>query len=230
MITKEIKLGTKLELESINSLNIRIGQSFTSKLMDILDDRNFIIVPPIHERKILFIPIGSRIRVTFLHAKYGMQSFIATITKKEKADNQIYMHIQQETDYEKIQRRQNFRLDCTLDVKYRIVNEDSFSQVPENAVPDYKKALTKNISAGGAAIVTDDEIPKDSIIETIYYLDSGIQAKAICKIIRSSVIEFPKGKKYEYSIIFTDIHHKEKDKIVKFTFDMQRQLLKNSKI
>lgn len=228
MNIQDIKIGTKLEIELINSAGEKIGQTFISQIMDITDSTNIVVAAPMFESKIAFIPTGEKIRLIFIHDKYGLVSFIGTIYKKEKYDNLVGFRISVDTELQKIQRRNYFRLDYVLDVQYRTFQFDLKGQGILKITSTYKKALTRNISGCGACIVTEEEIPKDSGIELVIALDPANTINVLCKIVRLTVIEQERGKKYEYGLYFIDIPQKHQNAIVKFVFDQQKLMAKKA--
>ena len=224
----DTKIGTKLEIELINRVGQKIGQTFISQIMDIIDRNNVVIAAPMHESRITYIPIGVKVRLIFIHEKYGLLSFIGTVVKKEKRDNLIEFDITIDSEFENTQRRNFFRLDCVLDAQYRILQNEPQEQDPSDIAPAYKKALTRNLSGCGACIVIDEAIPKDAGIELILTLGPTISVKVVCKVVRSSVIELTKGKKYENGLYFTEISKKDQNSIIKFVFDQQKLLIKKT--
>lgn len=218
----DTKVGTKLEIEVLNSLGQKIGQTFISQIMDIVDNRKIVIAAPIHESRISFIPSGARIRAVFLHHVHGLMSFMGLVVKKDKRDNLIEFDIVIETELERIQRRNYFRLDCTLDGQFRIFDETE-QQDSITSSAQYKKVITKNVSGCGACIVAEEDVPKGSIIELIVFLDAGNPVRVICKVIRNIEIEVAKGKKYELGLYFNSISEKDQAAIIKFVFDQQKR-------
>lgn len=227
------KLGTKLELELINSIGQKIGQTYISQLIDIIDDKNIVISAPIHESRLMFITNGTKIRILFFHYKLGLACFSGTVTGKEKNENLILFDIKIETELEKIQRRNYFRLDCLLNAEYFLLPNETSEGETQVETPiaidkEYRKAIAKNLSGCGVCIVIGEDIPKGSIIEVIVALDKENSIKAKCKVVRSSPIETSKDKKFELGLYITQISNKDQDAIIKFIFDQQRLKLKNN--
>lgn len=226
----DIKLGTKLDLELVNSLGEKIGQTYVSQLIDVIDKENIIIAAPIHEARLMLITNGTRIRSILLHEKQGLLCFRGIIAGKEKKENIISFHVKIEGDFEKIQRRKYFRLDCNLNASYRPHPEEDAGQPKEKKPPAqaYKKTLTKNISGCGVCIVTEEEFPRNSLLEVVLWLNKDTTIKVVCKAIRSIRIEGIKEKKYELGLYFSEISQRDQDMVIKFIFDQQRLLLKNN--
>jgi len=230
MDVKKIPIGTKFDLELINSIGERIGKIYISQLLDVIDSKNIIMSCPIHESRLTFIANGTHVRVVFHNDKHGLLSFTGIITEKEKTDNIIVLHTLINSDFEKIQRRNHFRLDCFIDGKYCILPEDTpdkrIESDPENKT--YKKILAKNISGSGACIVSEDELVGGSLIELTLNLNKDTSIKTICKVIRSILMENNKDKKYATGLYFKEISAKDQDHLIKYIFKQQAQILKNN--
>lgn len=231
MKTSEMKLGIKLEMEIINSIGERIGQSYVSQLMDIIDKDNITIAAPIHEARLMLITNGTRIRIVFLHDRYGLLTFNGFITSKQKRENIIEFYINVQYPFEKIQRRTYFRLGCFLDTLYRVCEEDETPRMDMSSGIEpikYYKAITKDLSGSGACVVTDEKVEKGAIVEVKIKLRENVAMNAFCKVMRVSEKEASKNIKYELGLFFSKISQRDQDLVIKYIFDQQRLMLKNN--
>lgn len=223
------KLGIKLELELINNLGEKIGQSYVSQLIDADDEHNIEIAAPIHESRLMLITPGTRVRAIFLDDNHGLLSFLGSITSREKKESIISLRVKTDGSFEKIQRRNYFRLDCLLDVTYVPYNDQAAENSEEGTPePVPKKAVSRNISGNGASIVIREELLKNSCIELTIWLTKDTSIKAVAKVIRCTLIEGIRDKKYELGLYFTKLTQRDQDVLVKYIFDQQRLLLKNN--
>lgn len=223
------KLGIKLELELVNSIGEKIGQSYVSQLIDVEGEHNLVIAAPIHESRLMLITPGTRIRAVFLDEKQGLLSFLGTIIFREKKESIISLHVKTDGIFEKIQRRNYFRLDCLLNVTFFPYKSEPSADTAENP-PDGlpQKALTRNISGSGTCIVAEEAFPKGTNIDLSIWLSDDIQIKATAKVIRCTKIEGIRDKKYELGLYFTNLDQKNQEALVKYIFNQQRVLLKNN--
>ena len=226
----ETNIGTRLEIELLSSTGGKIGQTYISQLLDVFDSNNVIIAVPSHETKFMLIPTDTRIRVIFQDKNQGLLSFIGTIVKKQKNENMLTFHTRIDSPFEKIQRRNHFRLECVLDAAYFLCNEseEQSEMLTDSAAREYKKALTKNLSGSGACIVTDEDIPKNSRIEVVICLGKAISIKVLCNVARSSALDTLCVRKFAIGLHFIKITAKDENELVKFIFNKQRALLKKS--
>jgi len=219
MNAREIRVGTKLEFEIINSTGSKIGQSFKSELIDIVSDTELIISYPINESRLMFISVGTKIRVSFLNEIEDMLSFTGIITSKEKNDTQVLLHTTIGDDFKEIQRRKYFRPDCNLKAEYRLSKEaDITSKETVNDV-HYKKTMAQNISSCGACILIDENIPIHSIIDLIVWLTDKRSIKMKYRVIRSIKFTYGNVKKYETGLYLEDMTQLDQNILVKYITD-----------
>ncbi|MDP4093251.1 MAG: flagellar brake domain-containing protein [Bacillota bacterium] len=236
MNTKDMSIGTKLELELVNNLGEKIGRTYISQLLDIVDDENIIIAAPIYESRVIFVPTGANARIFFFHKRWGLMSFPALIVAKDKKDNILSFQIKVTGEFEKIQRRKYFRLDCNIPAYFRVCPDtetDDYLRLEirkdidkKTLESNYIKALTRNISGSGSCIVSDEKISKDATLELVLLLEGSSYIRTICKVMRIDEIDTSKDKKFETGLHFAEITDRGQDLVIKFIFEQQKQLLK----
>ena len=227
MDIREIKIGTKLELEIINHEDMKLGMTHASQLLEIVNAESLTILNPIHESKYAFIALGTRIRITFFQEKLNsLFFFTATIEHKETRGNFLLLHIHVLSPLQKLQRRNYYRFDCNLNARYRVVPDGSNNPSEDREPAQFVNALTRNISGSGACIVAEEELSDTDHLDVEISLSETTVVKARCKVIRVTEIEASKGKKFEIGLYFTKIPAKGQDDIVKFIFERQRETLK----
>jgi c-di-GMP-binding flagellar brake protein YcgR len=134
-----------------------------------------------------------------------------------------------EGTFERLQRRKYFRLDCFLNASYRILPEEMQGEDTPKEQSAAKKTISRNLSGNGAGIVTEEELPKGTRLETEIKLTESSTIKVICKVVRCILMEGVKGKKYDIGLYFTHVSAKDQELLIKFIFDQQRLLLKKGK-
>lgn len=231
MNVTDLKIGTRLEVDLLNKSGEKKGSTYVSQLLHVVDENNVIIASPIRESLVVSVSTGTHIRVISLHETHGLLSFTGVVKASRKKGNISMLLVNVVSKIKKIQRRKYYRLPCHISIQYCILeNENENVLVQENANDEnYKKAITKNLSASGICIVVDEKIPKDSFIRLTLPLGDNV-IRVICKVVRSTQIESTKGKKYELGMYFVKLSQRHQDLIVKYIFDQQRELLKKELI
>lgn len=231
MINQHIRIGTKLELEVINNLGQKQGNTYISQLIDIVDPDTIMIAAPIYGSRVIFIPTGAKLRIFFINENGDLMNFSGIITLKEKQGNMAYMLVSISGDMEKIQRRDYYRLPCCLDAGYRIYQEPpEVSETEEDTAPapqPYVQTITRNISGGGICLVAEHGLDRGTLLDV--QLDIGGQdIQVICKLVRCSRLETASGGKYELGLTYYRISKRDQDFIVRYIFEQQKMLLKKN--
>ncbi len=223
----DTKIGTRFEIELLDSLGGKIGSTYTSQLLDIKDSENLTIAAPIQESRLMLIPSGSSIRCIFLHHKLGLVSFTGTVASREKQENIIVINVAVTSKLTRIQRRNHFRLDCMLDAQYRVIEEEgSENNTVDPGTVEFKKAYTKNISGCGACLVTDEPIEKSTYIYSVLILEDGTSIETKCIVVRCTKVGDIELSKYLIGLSFVNISVKDQDTLIRYIFDKQKQFLK----
>ena len=228
MNLKELRIGTRLELHLLDASGEKVGYNYVSQILDILEGESLLLAYPIFESRMVFIPTGAQLRLIFLHHKYGLLSVLCTVLSKDKKDNFSFLTVKIAGDFEKIQRRKYYRLDCNLDILFRVLeNYPEHTEVPPTD-SGVCKAITKNLSGSGICIVSDKTVEPGAYLEVRIFLEAGNPIKAIGVVTRCLRMEGIKLEKYEIGLHLIELGKKEQDAIVKHIFAQQRVLLKKN--
>ncbi len=114
---------------------------------------------------------------------------------------------------EKIQLRSWVRHPCEIPVKYVVLNQDSTKY----------STISLDISGGGILILTKEAYG----INTPLYLEFSID-DCLIKTIGNVVRTVPQDKEYKTAIEFEKIKLGEREQIVKYIFQKQREMLKRN--
>lgn len=235
MEIKDLKIGAKLEIHLIDKFGKNAGYNYTSLLLDIVDESNIIIAYPMRKSRLVFIPTESRVEIVLSHKNHGLLVFEGTVTARSDKENLAALHIKVDTELQRIQRRQYFRLICYLDVAYRLLDDKNIENGRElannnkqqkNEDLKYKKAVSSDLSGSGICIVTDEKLSVGSNIEVLISLDGRTSVKAICRVIRSLMDENNSKTRYKTGMHFVEISKHDRDLIIKYLFNLQRELIK----
>jgi len=220
----EIGLGTKIELELYDEDGNRLMPALISQY-EAYDEKNNIVeihvpffegnVYPVHQNTVMDV-IFSKENDTYMFRGEAVQRFYY--------DNLAMIKLRPVTPIRRIQRRAFFRMDCVLNVKYRVLG---------NAIPDddriegeFSTVKTKDISGGGVCILADEKLEKSSFIEAFIQLDSDKEIRFIGKVVRSSAVRKRGRLVYETGIEYIKIENRDREKIIGYIFEVQRERLK----
>ncbi|NLU09625.1 MAG: pilus assembly protein PilZ [Tepidanaerobacter acetatoxydans] len=183
---------------------------FPSKVEDIISDC-IVLGMPIKEGRTFFVSLDEKINVYF--PKKGSFYCLEGLIEDKKYDPIPVITIHPISLPYKKQKRSYFRLKISLKTYVKLPNSDDWIQV-----------YTRDISAGGAKFSYSSMIKEGSIIEVIVpdILDD--------MSLKSKVVRTEKNCErhiniYDIAIKFIEIDKSTCDKIVKFIFAKQRELM-----
>jgi len=217
MTPRNIRLGTRFELEIIEKNGEKVGGTYISQLLEHQKDGLLVISVPIYGTQLVFIPDNILLRLSFVHAQHGLIVVNAQVKAKASRGNVDVLIVEPVGELEINQRRSNFRLDINSDVLIWLYNSNENKPI---------KAYTKNISGSGLCVVCDTYIPKKTKVKIELSLPTDLNICAECVILRIKPSNMRNGYGYELGMHFTDISKNDQDALVKFIFDWQRMLIK----
>ena len=258
MTNYTISIGDKIDLKQIFLGNNIINNSNTyhSKLLDFIGEDKVKVSVPIKQRNIVPLEVGTQYEMTF-YTTHGVVKCKGEIIDRFKEGNIFILVFCFLSEFEKIQRRQFFRIDCLLDIKYRILSKEEWdlkkqimkiqrsrNRTWEEKVKDvaqYKKLLNAfelkwnqgtviDISGGGARFNSEVSCHKDQIIE-ITFIDDDSKLRNVT--VYGNVISIHRLENrygfYEYRIEFIEIENAKREKIIKFIFEEERRIRQKEK-
>lgn len=229
MSNLNLKPGIKIQMELISNFDHQKVYRYTSQLVDIIDESTIVIAAPVRRSRLITIPSSARVRLLFVNENRQLIGFLGTITESAHSANVPSLIVKINSEPVKIQRRRNFRLDCLLDADYAVYKYTHWDIDEMRKIPlcECKKALSRNVSGSGACIITNEELPKGTVIRLSIELDSNSRIDAMCKVIRcTKKDESLRNSQYELGLDFICISPQDKEKLVKYIFRQQRKLLK----
>lgn len=231
MKLSEVELGSKLELECFDNTGERLEPTLVSEFEWIEGENMAAIAAPIFEGHIVPLPVNSELSIYFIKRNgslYSLYKFNAIIMSRLVADNLHILIVEKQGDIVKVQRRNYFRLDCFVEVRYRIL--DSNGDEPYDSDGSYINTLTNNLSGGGVSIMLEEIIPTGTIIECEMFNDQNRKVTFFGKIMRFEEIGKDGKYKYEAGIAYIEISDSDREVIVKYIYDEQRKLLRKGLI
>ncbi|MET3696136.1 c-di-GMP-binding flagellar brake protein YcgR [Bacillus oleivorans] len=215
------KLGSQLKLSQTKDNHT---EEFQCAIMDYSENEVIVDIPVHVERDIRFdASVNTEYQAKYINDEGQLFLFEVTVAGR-KADQipLIILSHSGKKDFVKIEQRQFLRVDTKLDVAIHPI---------ENEFPPFT-ALTKDISAGGAAIY----IPKDVFfykgMEIDCWLVLHMQSGQIQYLkLRSEVVlvrEDYNKKSSLISVSFRHKHEQEKQLLIRYCFE--RQLVLKKKI
>lgn len=219
MQLSKLKTGTRLEITWFSQTEPDIEHpSYVSQLLEPPEGNQLLIAMPIHEFRLINWPAAHRLQVTFVEQDSCVWTFTASLIERQEKDQIMAFLIQASNDLQRYQRRAWYRLPCSLDMTFRYLTPED-----EPAEETQYRAVTRNISGGGAAFIPTQPLKSLTDIEMTLQLDDQDPIIARGQILRVvDITEKPPRK--QVSLKFTDISQPNQEALVQFVFQQQLRL------
>ena len=158
-----LSVGNKIELSKIKKNKDDDAVTYVSQILDMKDEK-IVAAMPISEGHIVPIEPGSRMHAYFYTVK-GIFSCEILVTERGKEGNIYIMEVECTTELKKFQRRQFYRLPCTIEGYFRKLTDTELLRFQhDNIVPedtqDVDKGIIVDISGGGLRIMTEKPLER----------------------------------------------------------------------
>jgi len=217
-----IKMGDRVEIMPRDN---RAGKSYSSKVEQVVDENSVELHVPISYGYLVKLPLDTPYAFLF-YTDNGMMRAEAVIESYFAEDGFQMMRIKMITEAQKYQRREFFRFECSIHMKFGILSE-SYDIARDRPKPEMIDALAKDISAGGICFVSNEDVDVKSRIKCIIPLADDDFYTFGMIMHRNTLRDNP--FKYQYRVRFMDLTISEKERIVKYIFTEQRKALRRGR-
>lgn len=222
-----ITIGCKIELVSLDDIarNVQNKKVYVSKVYDVLETNLLQIAMPIYDGKMIPLSVGSSYSACFFTDK-GLYECNISVSSRYKSGNLFFLEVILLTQLKKVQRREFFRLDCSINSKIRIMTDEEYETGVYDESTSWEDAKIVDISGGGVKLIKQNYIEPNEMI--ILQFDLPIEGKVIPmelvgRILRSIPFQ-GRTDIYDERIEFINITKEKRDIIVKYIFECQRMM------
>lgn len=248
-MSSPISIGDRIELTHIASATNRaLSQNrYASQLLDYDEDKMAKISVPIYENRIVPLETGDEYQLCFF-TKAGLYQCRGRIEKRYREKNMQILAVRFRSRLQKFQRRMFYRLDCVMNMKYRMLEEKELDVLKKYA-GDWSEGLDQDeldiqsfeqmefawndgtvadLSGGGVRFRSREEIEPESIIEIIVHLSFKNRNMPIRFFVRVLACERKQmdDSFYEVRGQFQYLDEKERELVVQYVFEEQRRRLR----
>ncbi len=221
---EQVEVGNKVELE-IQIDGVKNGQKFDSKVLKVVDENKAVLAMTKRGKYELELPIGSKYKFT-IYTRSGMLTYNGRIDSYQAIiiDGlpEICAVVEFEFTGEKTQRREFFRFGCEIPMSFKR-NSELFSSV---SVSD-NTGIIVDLSAGGVKFLTNVALEKgESVSIEVFLIDEFFFLET--EVIFDDSIDH-ETYDYQYRCKFNNLVDSDRDKIIQYVFDIQRDRLKKRK-
>ena len=230
MELSDIRIGTKLELE-VNTADDK-RYVFASQFEWHEEGNTAVIAAPIYEGKVVPLETGTLIDIYFLNKSgklIDLNKFRAVIIERSILDNLHILMIEKLGEIVRMQRRNYFRLDVLLEVRYRVISYSGTDEEYDADIP-YTKTLATDLSGGGISLILEEKLERGSIIEGEIFSGQPEKISFRGKSARCERMRRDSRYKYVAGIEFIDISDINREKVIRYIFNEQRKLINKGMI
>lgn len=242
MLSKIISIGNKIELTRVSqqaSYNldeegIKKNKVYVSQVYEVIDDDHIKIAVPLDGGKVVMLPNNTRIDACFITSK-GLYQGRFVIVDRYKEGNLVIQVIELINELQKYQRRQFFRLSCTMGIMYKILEDEEtvkeYMEEEEELSEKLKKeslmqGVALDISGGGMRFVSKNRHNKYEMMAALVRLSYSEEEEwnygILAKIISVSTSKNNKNL-FEHRVEFLNVDSKVRENIIKFIFEEERK-------
>ncbi len=225
MELRDLETGTRLELEPVGREDDNNSTIYVSRLEWLEGENTAVIDAPINKGNVIPLEPDSLFDVYFLSRKRKMINlfkFRAVVKGRLIIDNLHVLVIVKNSDIVRVQRRSYFRLDCFMEVRYRLLG--AFNSRNNDDIP-FRTTMANDLSGGGIRLLLDEKLDPGTLVECELF---GEQTRAVK--FRGVVVRYDdtdNGGQYKYTagIAYIDIEDADREAVIRYIFREQRRLL-----
>lgn len=230
---EQLVVGGKVELFKKSRRikeNEESKEMLVSQIMDI-NDETVICTMPSRQGKMIVLEVGTLIEAFFYTGNYIYKSD-CTVKSRGKEGNIFTVELRPETALVKFQRREFYRLKCTIDADIIPLTDeerkifDITGKLPANFVMPEDKGIIVDISGGGLRLFSKKQYDADSIVNVSFPIQVGDRSrhmKLMAKVIMSMRNQ-NSDSVYDSRLQFVNMQKEDTEDIVKYVFAQQRMI------
>jgi c-di-GMP-binding flagellar brake protein YcgR len=191
---------------------------YPSVVLDYDQGKTLSIGAPLSRSQEVLIPPGTRVRLQ-LALPDGLRRFSAMVVQRNPGPP-VAVELTWPEDYQRIQRRENVRVDVTLRVQVcRILENDA------RGAPLF--GITSDISAGGTRIRLAEPLEVLSDIELLFTFPDEVEHRCDARVLRrGELTQAVTELRHWMALEFTNISEVVRREITRLVFDVQREQLR----
>ena len=213
--------------------------SYKSSFSDKLTDSMWEITMPVDSGRVVLFQLGTQFDFIIYTQNKTILKSSAIVRQRYRKENMYFLAIELINNLEKIQRRQFFRLPCTIDMDfYEVRYDDKAESEPEFCKKMYKnhainsknmntvKSVILDISGGGIRFSLSTPLEEGTYFMAQFSLaleECTQQFNIVCKVINCTQ-SLDYADRYFARSKFIFDRMTEREKIVRFVFEEERRI------
>lgn len=233
-----IETGNKLELVKIRRVADLEEEILVSSFLYRKSTDEAVIVMPTRQGVLKTLEIGENFMVTFYTNK-GLYKCQVEVIERFYEDDLPVAGIRFQSDFEKLQRRQYYRMECLSEIQFRVVSkaeteriiwakqkeqEIVLNQNIKGEEVEFLRGIALDISGGGIRFNTSTAIEPGRIILVLVpeLTDNAKKIKFLfARVLRNSQVQ-NRSNLFDHRVEFVLISNEEREMIIRYIFQAER--------
>jgi len=218
MYIDQLKSGLRIQIQKAGD---KETEGYMCKIEVIIPETKVVLVhAPMSQGRMVKLTQGSKFHLRLL-SDNATYTFEATLEAYTDIDGFDVIMFKLTTDGNKIQRRSAFRFNCALPVQFAVISQSG--QQSERI-----EGLIIDLSAGGAKVFSSKSLRLGDLLNIS--LELGNDLVVAFGDVRTKT-ELPMKSKYayQYGIRFSLMPESDQEKIIRYMYKEQRELLKKAR-
>ena len=246
MVTYSISIGDKVDIIRQAYVRKDTGEvdTLSSKVIDIIDETTFKMTMPMNKTITIPLEIGEESYMYFYTA-YGILAARATVSDRFFEGSFAVMVVKLITELEKSQRRQFYRLQCSLTARVHILTEEEkkglkdfigesrvvlanksrYIDMIAESSNSWEECIVIDLSGGGVKYLSNKERQKNELVILGIELKTGEEVKEHFMLMNiiSTFRRTVESAKFEIRTKFLGLRETAREAIVRFVFEEERR-------
>lgn len=238
-----IETGNRLELQKIRRIGASEEAVYVSRFLYQQSEDEAVIEMPVKEGRLVVMEPGEAFQVCFYTNK-GLYRCQVQVVSRHYEDKLPMVVIKFQSEFERLQRRQHYRMECLLDMEFyvpekaaleQLLREKNHVQEPpaqteeeeegESAPIQFFAGVTLDLSGGGVRFNSEHRTEEGStiVMKIAFPAPSAPQVQFLfAKVLTVLPVPNHTGV-YEHRVQFVSITNAERESIIRYIFLEERK-------
>lgn len=241
MGNKLVSEGDKIDFSEVLSATQKNdgvkANIYVSQVFECHDDFHFRVAMPIKQGRVVPLSKG-KLYDAFFYTSNGMYKATAVILDRFKNGNIYSMEIELQTELQKYQRRQYYRLETNIPVYYTLITDEEYGYIiSERKLPErlhdagiFSTGSTLDISGGGMRFSGTTRIKRGHRVMVMFEI--SVDGKQLKYRLPSTAIiseEMANNSgKYEHRVEFDSMSEQYREMLIRYIFEEERRIRKRN--
>ncbi|MFP4163145.1 MAG: flagellar brake protein [Chitinispirillaceae bacterium] len=213
--TRNISVGQKVSIFTQSS-KVPLARNCTVTL---INEGGFTVQAEDDQKSKLLVNAGTELLIAFTRQCDGVYSVVVKVKSCEMVGKLEFFHT---LDFSRNQMRNHVRMEVNLPLRLRIVDSPG-SESGKVSSQKYTCRIVE-VGGGGLSFFHNEPLKLGDVLLLSLQLPNGIVSGIRAKVLRISFLEGKTTEQYKHSVQFLHIDPRDREQIVHFIFEKQRQV------